>query len=86
MTRVLRHVTLHGFVYYIDGNDHLPMHVHVFCGSASGDEAIINLEALDFRVCYMKRKDAQRALSLVAKHQNELLREWKRLTPSLNNF
>lgn len=86
MTRVLKHVTKYGFVFYIYGNDHLPMHVHVMLGSASGEEVIINLSPLEIRQNYMKRKDAMRAFKLVKEHREELIGEWKKLDPRLNQF
>lgn len=76
MAEVLRQ---DGFSFRIRSNDHNPSHVHVF---KAEEEAVIDIgdgdTAPSLQKNYnMSRKNAKRALSMVAKNQVYLLGRWR---------
>lgn len=78
MPRVL---VIGGFVIYIFPNDHEPMHVHVYEGSATGPVAIVNLLDLSLRFSRMKTASTRKALTAVSENRVFLISEWVRIDP-----
>ena len=73
---------------YIYFDDHLPAHVHVFCGAKKSRNQLnikISLGSeterpkLLIKNQIIQTKDVIAALKLVAKHQQELLEKWKEI-------
>jgi hypothetical protein len=62
-----------GFKFFFYANEHEPKHIHVMKG---GDFAKIELASLQIVHNYMKPKDINKALALVAIHKNEFERKW----------
>ena len=67
-----------GFRIMIFPNDHIPPHVHVFKSVAE-----VKIELVEPRVFNVEgkisNKDLAKALSLVIKHQVELLEKWREI-------
>ena len=69
-----------GYRIMIYGDDHPPMHVHVF---KAGGEVIINLgdehtPPAVRKNTAVKRTDERRALEIVGDNQDRLIQEWRR--------
>jgi hypothetical protein len=73
---------------YIYFDDHIPAHVHVFCGSKQSRNQLNIKIALGseterpkllMKDQIIKTKDVIAALNLIAKHQQELLEKWKEI-------
>jgi hypothetical protein len=77
-----------GLTVHIYPNDHIPAHVHVFCGAKKSRNQLNMKIALGseterpkllMKDQNIKTKDVIVALKLIAKHQQELLERWKEI-------
>jgi hypothetical protein len=77
-----------GLTVHIYPNDHIPAHVHVFCGAKKSRNQLNMKIALGseterpkllMKDQNIKTKDVILALKLIAKHQQELLEKWKEI-------
>lgn len=66
-------LTIDGFKFFFYANDHEPKHIHIMKGR---DFAKIELASLRIVHNYMKPKDINKALALVAIHKDEFERKW----------
>jgi hypothetical protein len=74
MPTVLRQA---GFSVMVYNRDHKPVHVHVF---KAGTETVIDILGPSIRDNWgMSRKDARKALDIVAGNREFLIREWTRI-------
>ena len=70
-----------GFIFRIYSDDHEPSHVHVI---KAGREVVINIGDVNTRPFFrenksMRKKDAVRALAIVAEQQEVLLEVWRQI-------